>query len=206
MRRSQLKKKLGVAVLLSVFSGAVFAAGESGGYVTLQGGSPSGFDTGTSTLDSSTSFGLRLGFRANPNIAIEAGYTSLLNKTNVTYSATTQSQLKAGGITQSSNVTSDGTEVAGIFSFPVGEALSPFVRLGFANMSQTTETVSSKASNNSTTTNKYSGLTYGVGVQYALSKSTAVRLGYDGYNLKCSDSTVVDQKPSNAYLGVTYYF
>lgn len=198
--------KLGVVVLLSVFSSVVFAAGDSGGYVTLQGGSPSGFDTGTSTLDSSTSLGLRLGFRANQYFAIEAGYTSLLSKTKATYSVSTQSQLKASGITQSSTVTSDGTEVAGIFSFPLSEALSPFVRLGIANMSQKTETVSSFASNNSTTTNKYSGLTYGVGIQYALDKSIAVQLGYDGYNLKASDSTVANQKPSNAYLGATYYF
>jgi opacity protein-like surface antigen len=207
-----MKKKLLAVAVLSAFANAAFAdvsyqavAGvlyQRGAYVAVSAGTPTGVDVGTSTLDASTSYSVMVGYQVNKNFSIEGGPTSLYNQTNLTFSAATTAAYTTAGQTASSKMTLAGAEAAGVFCFPINEMFSPFIRIGTANMTSTSDATVNAVT--ATTNTSLAGPTYGAGAQFNLSKLLSARIGYNSYSLK--DNTGATSTPKNAYLALVFRF
>ena len=183
-----MKKILAVALLFGLANSAFADSEDKGLYVAIGGGStPSTTSSGTTT-DAGSSYGAFLGYQFNRIFALEAGYTSLLSKANMNLSGTVLGDQSLSG-----------SEVAAVFSYPVAKVFSPYVRVGSASMTMTTDVLAAYTGTGvaSTTNTSVSGLTYGAGVQLNLSNHFGVRLGYNAYNLK--DSTGTSATYDNAY-------
>ena len=153
--------------------------GDRGKYLNVTSSS-----TFNSTLDSkfslvaesSSSYGVYLGYQFNKILSVEGGYTSLLTDTIVKASS------NAIGTTSIS-----GGEVAMLINFPAWQLLSPFIRVGSARMLET-DVVNAAYGGGSTKTS-LSGNVFGVGFQFNIMRGLYLRVGYNSYNLKDTPNT-----------------
>ena len=180
-------KKLFVAMLLSSISACAFALEpENAWQLDLVGGyTPSILET-----EGGTSYGGFLGYKLNPYLSVEGGYTSLLK------------QAKSGTIAAMSI---RGPEVAGYLTFRINDRAAPFLRAGYAKFSMA-------QSNGDIVTNIQTvyGPSYGVGLQFYEANFLSVRVGYNVYYLETSNDYNVQAgipvNTSNAYVSLLFQF
>lgn len=158
-------KKIILAAMLAALATPAVAA-DSGVYAGLKVGSSNKSVNGIS--ESSTATGVYLGYATSPEFAIELGMSNL-------------------GDMASGLVTFSSIEVSAVSSFPVNDTFSIYGKLGFAS---TTEEAALFG-----VTGKRSALTYGLGGQFNVSPTLAVRAGWekhsfgDGTNFYQGDSS-----------------
>ncbi len=128
------------------------------------------------TTESSSAYGVYLGYQLNKILSVEGGYTSLLTDTIVKASG------NAIGTTSIS-----GGEVALLINFPASPLLSPFIRVGATRMLETD--VVSAAYGGGSTKISLSGNVYGVGFQFNIMRGLYLRTGFNAYNLKDTPGT-----------------
>jgi len=190
-----MKKKLLVVALLSTLANHAFADDVKGAYIAVSGGSTASY-TGTGyTIDAGSSYGVYLGYHFNPVFSLEGGYTSLLSNANLTSS----------GI-NAYTASISGAEIAGVFSFPVSQFFSPYLRVGSVSMSSALSPTSANVGGASSS-DTLSGLTYGVGLQLNLNKRLGIRLGYSAYKLTDTTATPnTTMNLNNANGSIVYKF
>jgi hypothetical protein len=153
--------------------------GDRGKYFNVTSGSifNSTLDSSFSlAAESSSSYGVYLGYQFNRILSVEGGYTSLLSDTNV----------KASGNTIGTTSISGG-EAALLINYPASPLLSPFIRVGVTKMLETDEV--SAAYGGGSTKTSLSGNVYGIGVQFNIMRGLYLRVGYSAYNLKDTPGT-----------------
>lgn len=208
-------KKVAVALIALSAASTVFAADDSGAYilgavgVTKSSIDKTSFDdaltsvgvTGlsSSTDETDTGYKLQLGYKFNPNFAIEGGYVRL---GKFKYDATF-----TGG-TANATVKADGWNIVAMGILPVGDTYSLLGRLG-AIRAKVDATASATGPGGSALDNvdaTENNFTYGLGVAYNMSKSTSIRIDYDRY-AKLGDNSSTGEGDADLYsLGVGYKF
>ena len=180
-------KKLLALIMLCALPNAAFALEPEGGfYINISGG----YTPSILAVNSGVSEGGYVGYKFNPIIAVEGGYTSLL------------SQASSG--TNSVDSIS-GSEIAGILRFPINNRVSPFLRAGFARM-----TMKEATNGSDTSIEIIYGPTYGGGLQFYETDHVSLRVGYNIYNLQTSNDYNVQAgtpvNTSNAYISLLILF
>jgi hypothetical protein len=194
-----MKKKLLAFVVSSAFAAPVLAADDSGLYLVGLVGTT----TNISNVDSGQSFGGFFGYRFNEVAAVEAGMVSLVDKANYLVPP-----VGYGGTGTYTSTSLAGSDLAAVLSLPVSDYFSGFLRLGYAGMERTDNPSPAEVET------KWSGSTYGLGLQFMLPYDFGVgggkmqigfRAGYNLYNLKDSTGTLT-ASPSNTYVGGVIMF
>lgn len=161
-------KKIAIALLLSAATVPALAS-TSDMYVGFRGGKAktnidnNSFNNSTVTSSNPTGWGVFVGYEFDSNYAIEGEYLNL-------------GEIKAGDSTAKST----GVSLSGIGSIPLNQHFSLFGKLGFAMI--TGEPGGAYVGDK----NKSQAWTYGLGAQFNLNASTALRLAWDKY--KFNDS------------------
>jgi hypothetical protein len=182
-----MMKKLFVAMLLSAFSSGAFALEpERAWLLDLAGGyTPSILET-----EGGSSFGGFIGYKFNPYLSVEGGYTSLLK------------QAKSGTVATMSIY---GPEVAGYLTFRINDRAAPFLRAGYSKfaMAQSTADIV-------TGIQTVYGPSYGIGFQFYEANFLSLRVGYNAYFLETSNDYNVQAgipvTTSNAYISLLFQF
>jgi OmpA-OmpF porin, OOP family len=188
-----------VAVSGAVVSSTSFAQAkntETGFYIGASiGQSTTDCDTsgtGLSCDDKDTAYKIFGGYKFNKNLAIEGGYTPL-GEVNAS----------GGGV----NITAEATawELVGVGMFPLGNNFSIYGKLGFYN-GEIELSSNIGASGKKTTTD----LTYGLGVQFDLTRNLGIRGEWQRYaGFKTPSTAVTDEDKSDVdvlSLGVLWKF
>jgi hypothetical protein len=190
-----MKKSLLALVLLSALSKGVFAdAGDRGFYISVAGGGAGSatLDAQTAVVSAATSGGIYFGYKINPSIAIQGGYTSLFSDAVVNLN-----NVAVGTATIS------GTEFNIILSRPItknSKRIFPFLLIGKTNMAETDTYIAGGVQ----PAISFAGFTYGAGVRFDLGAHFGAQLGYTLYNLK---DFLGDAMPlTNGYLALSYKF
>lgn len=151
-------KKIAAVILLSTIASSAFAANE-GFYIgaTLGSGKPGITSAAGLSKNSAVVYGGLVGYQYNRNLAVEAAFTGV------------------GQVTDTAGQTSKGDafSLVAVGDLPVTRNFDLLGKIGFAS----TKTTSSAgfATQGATRT----GITYGIGGQYNLSKSLGIRFGWD---------------------------
>ncbi len=180
-------KKLLVAVLLSTLPAVAFAfEPDSGLQINISGG----YTPSILEINSGTSYGGYVGYKFNPYLSVEGGYTSLLK----------QSQ---SGVTTAASIY--GPEIAGYLTVRINDLVSPFVRASFSKFAMTQSTGGIV---NSIQT--IYGPSYGVGFQFYEADFFSLRVGYNTYYLQTSNDYYVQAgipiTTSNTYVALLMQF
>jgi opacity protein-like surface antigen len=180
-------KKILAFILLFTFSGAACALEPKKGFlINISGGyTPSILNT-----DGGVFQGGYVGYKFNPMLSVEAGYTSLLNQAR-------------SGATTTETIT--GPEFAGILTLPINDRVATFVRVGFTKMADKVST-----SGNVTSIQNIYGPSYGLGLQFYETENIALRVGYNAYELQTNNDYFVQAgtpvNTSNAYAALIILF
>ena len=159
-----MKTKILAVTLLSVLSTSAMAEGL---YAAVDVGQSTNKDIckniigATSCNESGTAFRFGGGYQFNQNFGVEVNY-GILGKTTVS----------GGGVSGEAKPTT--LQVAATGTFPIADAFSLIGKLGIA---RTSADFSGTGSATQSTTS--TGLAYGIGAQYDLSKSMGVRAQYE---------------------------
>lgn len=151
-------KKIAAVVLLSAVASSAFAANE-GFYagVTLGSGKPGITSAAGLSKNSAVVYGGLVGYQYNRNLAVEAAFTGV------------------GQVTDIAGATSKGDafSLVAVGTLPVSSNFDLLGKVGFSSAKTTsTATFASQGTTRS-------GLTFGIGGQYNLSKSVGIRFGWD---------------------------
>lgn len=162
-------KKIAVAALLSALMAPVFAADAPAFYV--------GVDAGSTKIDGisgrKSSFGGFAGYQFNSNWSIEGGYRSFAS-------------IKMMGV----DVDMKQTSISAVGSFPVGNDVQLFGRLGYNKLNASASYGGSSAAASDT------GSLFGFGAAYNMTPNASVRLEFQRPG---SDTT-------NVSVGVAFKF
>ncbi len=187
-------KKIILTLLLSFISTQAFAQ-DSKFYFGASGGQTK-FDTGvtaiTARLDEKDSgFKIFAGYEINENVAIEGFYTDLGSATlsgtngqtfrfnNTTYQFTTSASIAIKGTALGASI------LAGV---PINEYVKPFAKIGFSRTeTKTTYTGTNAPSETDTSTEPM----YGVGIDFNVTKTIAIRLEYETYKSDDDKATLI---------------
>lgn len=180
-------KKLFATLLLSAISSSAFALEpERALQLNLVGGyTPSILDT-----DGGSSYGGFIGYKFNPYLSLEGGYTSLLK------------QAKSG---TTATMSIYGPEVAGYLTFRINDRAAPFLRAGYSRfaMAQSTGDIV-------TGIQTVYGPSYGIGFQFYEANFLSLRVGYNVYYLETNNDYNVQPgipvNTSNAYVSLLFQF
>lgn len=181
-------------------------AGEAGWYVLGAAGQLNGnsdkasFDnslvaagnTGfTSNLTQPTIYRLGVGYQFDRYYAVEGGY---IGSSTETYTAT-------GGTVGTATATAklSGAEVKAVGILPFTKQFAMLVKLGLANIKDSTSSANGAVTASGTKTD----LTYGIGFKYDMTDSLSLRADLDGYKVGSAASTA---KTSVWTLGLAYKF
>lgn len=139
------------------------------------GGDIGNFDIGN---DDDTAFKIFGGYQFHPNFAVEFGYSNLFDKS-------------VSGV----NVEVTAWELVGVGTYPLGNNLSIFGKLGFAMWDATVSTgiPGFSASDDGT------DLTFGVGLQYDFNRNLALRGQWQRYDVANEDADLFS-------IGLIYKF
>lgn len=152
-------KKIVAVVLLSVVAAPAFAASE-GFYVggTL-GSGKLGLTTNTALSKTSDFvYGGLFGYQYSPSLAVEVQFTGMGKTTAV----------------NGSTVKGDALSLVAVGALPITRDFELLGKLGVASTKTTTAGFASQGTSRT-------GLTYGIGAQYGVSQSVALRFGWDSY-------------------------
>jgi OOP family OmpA-OmpF porin len=196
-------KKTTIAALVGM-SGLALSSGafaqakntETGFYIGASvGQSTTDCDTSGTSLscdDKDTAYKIFGGYKFNKNLAVEGGYTPLGEVT-----------ASGGGV----NITAEATawELVGVGMLPLGNNFSIYGKLGFYN-GEIELSSNVGASGKKTTTD----LTYGLGVQFDLTRNLGIRGEWQRYSgIKTPSTAVTDEDDSDVdvlSLGVLWKF
>lgn len=176
-------------LLIASFQTAAAHAGDSKFYIGA-GFGQSNYDTGVSGLTGTAShdkkdngYKLFAGYNFNKFVAVEGHYadfgkTSLSGNTGDTFvhDGTTYSFL-ANNVTLTSNASSLG--LAGVFSYPVTNAITPFAKLGLHYWEDDGKASSSVANYNDG--DDGTDLFFGIGMNIAINESLSARVEAERY-------------------------
>lgn len=159
--------------------------------------------TGASLDDSDTGFGLGGGLQVNDHFAFEFAYVDL---GSIAYRAdgTVTDGTDTVGAEALLEGSADGPVVSVLGVLPIGERFSVFGRAGLALLSAkgTARIAIDGTSQRDTQSSQKSNLVFGAGVEYALSKNFALRLGWERYLDVATENVVGDADADLVSLGV----
>ena len=145
-----------------------------------------GVPAGVSCNESGTAFRFGGGYQVNQNLAVEASYAMLGNN-----------KASAGGVT--AEIKPAALQLSAVGSFPLNQEFSLFAKAGLSRISAD---MSSTGSATQSTTK--TGLGYGFGVQYDVTKQMGVRAQYESLG-KLND-TITDFDVSMFSAGLIFKF
>lgn len=165
-------KKIVAAVLLSAVVAVPAFAADEGFYagLSLGDGKPGVSPAGAVSKSSSFIYGGLAGYQYNKNLAVEAQFTGAGKSTDVAGNT-----LKA-----------DALSLTAVGLLPLNDSFELLGKLGVASTKTTSSGLT--ATNLGTTR---TGLTYGLGAQYNVSKNLGLRLVWDRYALATSSAVGV---------------
>lgn len=167
-------------LLFALMMAASVAAEASDYYMTGSIGSARNTNpTATLTKASDTAFSLGAGYNVNQNLAIELGYANL-------------GKIAAGAV----NAKTTDWSLAAVGKMPVAEHCAVIGKLGYAAARTVTSTGA---------TAKHTGVTYGLGAEYAFNDQVSLRAGWD--HVGVGDGVQVARSNENIYsVGAVYSF
>lgn len=158
----------------------------------------------SSTLDDSdTSFGISGGYQVNDYFAFEFAYVDL-GSIGYRATGTVTDGVDQAAVEATLESEADGPVVSVLGILPIGERFSVHGRAGLALMNATgsaritVDDVSQRASQSSQKT----GLMFGAGIEYSLTKHFAVRLAWDRYLDVATDNVLGDTDADLYSLGI----
>lgn len=160
-----MKKKIAIAVLLSVVTVPAVAANGNAYVGARAGQAKTNIDNAVLTKDSPTAWGIFAGYAFTPMVGLEVEYLDLGKVTGI-----------GGG------AESRGYSVSGVGSFPMGEQFSLLGKVGYAMIS--TKDTSSPPDPDADS----DAITYGLGGQFNFSPVVGVRVNWDRYNIDDSSA------------------
>lgn len=183
-----MKKIAAVALLSAVIAAPAFAADE-GFYagVTLGSGKPNVTPVTGTALNKTSSFvyGGLAGYQYNRNLAAEVQYGGVGKVTDV-----------AGNTTKG-----DALSLTAVGLLPLTDSFELLGKLGVAS-TKTTSSAGATALGASRT-----GLTYGIGAQYNVTKNLGLRLVFDRYAVATTNAGVKTNANANVVnVGAVYQF
>lgn len=149
--------------------------------------------------DTDTGYKFQLGYRFNPNWAIEGGYVDL-GKFN--YNATF-----TGG-TASAQVKASGLNIAGVGTYPINDQFSVFGKLGFIDgkvEESITATGPGGTASGSASATKVKA-NYGFGATYNLSKAWGLRAEWERFSKLGDNNTTGESDVDLLSVGVVFNF
>ena len=206
-----MKKYLAIAALTvlatPVFAGDVYLVGSVG--LSKVNIDTAAFDTAltnagavgvrSTTDDSDTGYKLQVGYKFNPNFAIEGGY---IDFGKVSYSAT----FTGGSANASAKASGWNVDAVGIL--PINDAFSLFGKVGLIDAKvdvSVSATGPGGSASGSANTTKWRG-TYGLGGTYDFTKNVGMRVEYERFS-ELGDSNNTGKSNVDLYsLGVVYKF
>jgi OOP family OmpA-OmpF porin len=182
-----MKKFIAVALLSVTIAPAHAAIGDGVFYVGADVGQAkaSGNITTGAADTSDTSFSVSAGYQFNRNWAAEAAYSDL-------------GQLTYGAGSGGGDAKTTAISLSGVGIWPLDNGFSLFGKLGVAGTS-----VDASAASLSSTTDRRTGVTVGVGGQYNLTNAFGIRVAYNRFVVG-DNTTEGDYNLVNA--GVVYKF
>lgn len=152
--------------------------------------------TSTVTKDTGTQVRLQLGYKFNPNFAVEGGYIDFgkatFNTTGGTVVGTATGTVKAGGV-----------DLAAVGILPLGDKFSLFGKAGLAVAKVKTDMSVTPPGNTDKTV---AAPLVGIGASYKVSDNVDLRAEFDHVS-KLGKSGTTDKLSSNMIsAGVAYYF
>jgi OOP family OmpA-OmpF porin len=177
-------KKIILTLLLSFISTQAFAQ-DSKFYFGASGGQTK-FDTGVTAItarldEKDTGFKVFAGYEINENVSIEGFYADLGNASlsgtngqtfrinNTTYQFTSSASVSVKGTALGASI------LAGV---PINEYVKPYAKIGFSRTKSEVSYSGTNAPNESETNTEPM---YGVGVDFNITKSIALRIEYEFY-------------------------
>jgi OOP family OmpA-OmpF porin len=158
-------KKIAIAVLLSTVICAPAIAADM--YAGVNLGQNKYDFTGTFNKNTSTAFGVLVGFPINENFAAEIAYTGLGSVDPI----------------PGTTVKGSGFSLSGVGTYPINQQFSLFGKVGVARTA-----VDQSDSFSSFTLNK-TDVTFGFGGQYNISTTVGIRAGFDRYKVGSTINT-----------------
>lgn len=203
-----MKKIANVLSLTIVLGASSVQAGDSNFYVGLGYGATDANSniantTGSIKLDESDSgFKIFAGYQFNKNIAVEGFYTdlgsfSLSGDSGETYTLDGRSLAFLSDGTSTLDSTTFG--VAGVFSFPINDTVSPYAKLGFHrwDMKGNQHLLASSLTNDDGTDPMY-----GLGINVSFNNDLQLRIEYERLDIDSIYASHVDY----ASVGLAYSF
>lgn len=179
-------KKIAVAVLLSAVVAAPVFAADEGFYagITLGNGKPNVTPTALAVSKSSSFiYGGLAGYQYNRNLAVEVQFTGVGKATDV-----------AGNTAKA-----DALSLTAVGLLPLNESFELLGKLGVASAKTTTSAGATNLGASRT------GLTYGIGAQYNVTKNLGLRLVWDRYAVATSNAGVKTNANANVVAVAAVY-
>ncbi len=219
-----VKKSLVAAVSLLLVSGAALAEGESGFSVSIAGGgsrahlsesdlnnsliSQNYVSPTSSVSNTDSTYRIGAGYRFSPIFALEAHYTDLGK-----YSSESRALLvpNAGAGTLSAKYKSSGVGLDALVAAPLAQGFSIYGRVGVlrakteANFTSSGSIFVSPTSRLNATANT-TAYSYGIGLQYDISKQIAIRAEGQRYEKLGNDDTGGKLKLDVYTIGAVFSF
>ncbi|MFT7389372.1 MAG: OOP family OmpA-OmpF porin [Candidatus Endobugula sp.] len=203
-----MKNIANILALTIVFGASSVYAADNNYYIGLGYGSTDSNSnitntTGSIRLDESDSgFKIFAGYQFNKNIAVEGFYTdlgsfSLTGDADETY--TLDGQALAFLTDGTSTLDSTTFGVAGVFSFPINETVSPYAKLGFHRweMEGNQHLLASSLTNDDGTDPMY-----GLGINVSFNNNLQLRIEYERLDIDSQYASHVDYTS----VGLAYSF
>lgn len=131
---------------------------------------------GLTTDDTDTAFKLQLGYNLNKNFAVEGGYFNL-GKATANY--------VSGGTVANASAKADGWNISAVGKLPINDSFAVFGKLG-AFYSDTKVSASASipgiGSGAVNASDSKTGMVYGLGLSYDMTKAIALRAEYEIYD------------------------
>ncbi|MEW6312941.1 MAG: porin family protein [Pseudomonadota bacterium] len=164
-----MKAKILAVAIAGMIAAPLAMAADAGWYAGAGIGQTSTSGAGL-TKTSDTAFRLLGGYKYNQNLAAEIEYVNL---GSIQYQSLSLFDVKSSGF-----------GIAAVGTLPLQNNFALYGRLGITSIkSDVSPTAVIVATGEVVSSNTHTGMTYGIGGEYAFSPTAAVRFGYDNYKI-----------------------